>query len=85
MATAQDEFAELKMLRSRFLVLLVFFSPQEKVRSLAVLGSAEVLELGDHGSSAVKPSGRTTSDGRSALLRVTRQAFVAQGNEQCTV
>ncbi|CAK9010212.1 unnamed protein product [Durusdinium trenchii] len=32
--------------------------PKEKVRSLAVLGSAEVLELGDHGSSAVKPSGR---------------------------
>ena len=32
--------------------------PKEKVSTLAVLGTAEFLELGDHGSSAVKPSGR---------------------------
>ena len=36
---------------------------QEEVKSVAVLGTAEQLELGDHGSSAVKPSSRQGSIG----------------------
>lgn len=36
---------------------------QEEVKSVAVLGTAEQLELGDHGSSAVKPSSRLGSIG----------------------
>ena len=36
---------------------------QEEVKSVAVLGTAEQLELGDHGSSAVKPSSRRSGTG----------------------